>query len=90
MAGDSKELFYYAADGRLFGVPIAGETAAQVGTAVPLFEARLLNGPTTAAGFMAQYDVTRDGQRFLINVPLEEAASPPITVVTNWAAGLKK
>ena len=42
----------------------------------------------TASG----YAPTRDGQRFLVNVPAgsEGAAAPPITVVLNWQAGLKK
>ena len=85
--GDGKELFYYAADGRVIAVPIKGETAVEVGAATPLFEARMLNGSTPARGFRAQYDVTRDGQRFLINVPLEDTAPSPITVVVNWTAG---
>ena len=88
--GDGRELFYYALDGRLMAVPMTGSTALQVGVAVPLFEARLLNGPDTHTGFKQQYDVTRDGQRFLINVPLEEASASPITVVLSWTAGLKK
>ena len=88
--GDGKELFYYAVDERLMAVPIKGETAVEVGTAVPVFEARMLNGPNNAIGFRPQYDVTRDGQRFLLNVPLEETASSSITVVLNWTAGLKK
>ena len=89
--GDGKELFYYAADERLMAVPFRGETAVEVGAAVPLFESRMLNGPNNIVGFRPQYDVTRDGQRFLVNVlPLEETASSPITVVVNWTAGLKK
>lgn len=90
--GDGKELFYYAAYGQLMAVPIKdGETALEVGTAVPLFTPRVLNGPTTPNGFRAQYDVTRDGQRFLLNVPIEQEPAPPlITGVVNWAAGLKK
>jgi hypothetical protein len=79
-----------ATDGRLVAAPIKGETAVEVGTAVPLFEARMLNGRNPAVGFRAQYDVTRDGQRFLLNVPLEETAPSPITVVLNWSAALKK
>ena len=71
-------------------VAITGETAVEAGTAVPLFEARMLNGPNTIAGFRAQYDVTRDGQRFLLNVPVEDAASSLITIVLNWTAALKK
>jgi len=40
-----------------------------------------------------EYDVTADGKRFLINTAgggPGAAASPPLTVVTNWTAGLKK
>lgn len=88
--GDGKELFYHAADGQLMAVPIAGDSALEIGTAVPLFKARLLNGPVIATGFRAQYDVARDGQRFLLNVPLEETQASTITVVVNWTAGLKK
>jgi hypothetical protein len=32
---DGKELFYYAADGQLMAVPIQGETALDIGLAVP-------------------------------------------------------
>jgi hypothetical protein len=89
--GDSKELFYYAADGQLMAVPIkASETALEVGTPTKLFAPRALNGPTSPVGFRAQYDVTRDGQRFLLNVPAEDAAPPSINVVVNWPAALKK
>jgi len=88
--GDGREVFYYGADRRLMAVAITGETAVEAGTAVPLFEARMLNGPNTIAGFRAQYDVTRDGQRFLLNVPVEDAASSLITIVLNWTAALKK
>ena len=71
-------------------VPLASATALDVGAAVPLFEAHLLRGPTTTAGFQQQYDVAGEGQRFLLNVPLDDAAGSSITVVLNWAAGLKK
>jgi hypothetical protein len=70
-------------------VPVKGTTALDVGAAIPLFEARLLNGPIVSAGFRLQYDVARDG-RFLLNVPVEDAIPPSITVVVNWEAGLQK
>ena len=58
---------------------------------VALFSARLLGGPSTVVGFRAQYDVTADGQRFLLNVPVdEEASSPALTVVLNWATGMRR
>ena len=34
--------------------------------------------------FSPDYDVTRDGRRFLINAPRGDAATPPITIVLNW------
>ena len=37
------------------------------------------------------YDVTTDSKCFLIDTKGSSgAASPPLTVVTNWQAGLKK
>ena len=71
-------------------VPVRSATRLDVGDAVPLFEAHLLNGPSNAPGTRHQYDVARDGQRFLLNVPVEDAAASSITVVLNWTAGLKK
>jgi eukaryotic-like serine/threonine-protein kinase len=40
-------------------------------------------------GFGAPYDVSRDGQRFLLN-QLVETGEQPVTLVTNWMAGLRK
>jgi len=51
----------------------------------PLFETRLEMEPRRS-----RYHVAANGQRFLVNVPLESTLSAPITVVTNWTAGLKK
>jgi hypothetical protein len=36
------------------------------------------------------YAVKADGQRFLVNLPVGQDTSSPITVVLNWTAGLKK
>ena len=73
-------------------VPIGGTSALEVGTSAPLFPVQLLNGTTSPPGFRAQYDVTRDGQRFLLNLPVEDAsaAPPALTVLVNWMAALKK
>jgi serine/threonine protein kinase len=45
---------------------------------------------TRRVGNRFPYDVTADGQRFLVNSGKEVAASAPITVVVNWAAGVRK
>ena len=71
-------------------VPISGTTTLDPGTPLPLFPARILGGPVPVTGFRAQYDVTANGQRFLLNVPVDEDASfPAITVVLNWATSLR-
>jgi len=36
------------------------------------------------------FDVTADGQRFLINAVVETEPKAPLTVVVNWAAGVKR
>ena len=45
---------FRASDGQLMAVPLAGEKALTIGTAVPLLKARMLNGPATAQGFRVQ------------------------------------
>jgi hypothetical protein len=76
----------------MMAVPIQAGAALDVGTPVPLFTPQLLNGPTTTVGFRAQYDVTRDGRRFLLNVPVADTSGnlPSISVVLNWPATLRK
>ena len=36
------------------------------------------------------YDVSRDGQRFLINTQVKQAESVPMSVVLNWPANLNR
>ena len=50
-------------------------------------------GPSTGSGpgvgFHSLYAVTPDGQRFLVVTEPEGGASSPITVILDWAVGLK-
>ena len=92
---DGKELYYVSPDGHLMATPIGvasdGQTL-QAGAPVALFAARLASGSNIFAtgGFQRpQYAVAPDG-RFLMNVAVDEETAPPITVVVNWMAGLKK
>ena len=81
---DGKELYYMDPGQKLMAVPVTiNGTSFERGAPQALFTA------TGASGFV----VTRDGQRFLMNVPAggeSAAAGPPLTVVTDWQAGLKK
>jgi Tol biopolymer transport system component len=92
--GDGKELFFEAADGKLMAVPVTkaipgAKPSFDAGAPVALFDAHLVHSPG-GTGFA--YDVTRDGNRFLIDAAVNSgrATAPPLTVVTNWSAGAKK
>lgn len=90
---DGKEVFYLAPDGRLMAVPIeSGPDFFRPGTPKPLFQTRmdLERGNADAAGALRQYDVTADGQRFLLNQHVADATDAPITVVVNWPKLLQK
>jgi Tol biopolymer transport system component len=84
---DGKELFYLAADNRIMAVSVkAGETFA-AGVPTPLF--KIDSVTTIYSTATSDYDVTADGQRFLVRTGVAETRSLPITVVVNWTAGLK-
>jgi eukaryotic-like serine/threonine-protein kinase len=81
---DGKELFYLAPDRKLMAVTVKSSTTFEVDSPRPLFQTML--DPTT---FRQAYEVSADGNRFLMNTPIE-TASQPLTVVLNWPALLKK
>lgn len=81
---DGREIFCLAADNKLMAAAVNSRGAAfEVGAVQPLFETR----PEIAR---LGYDVSADGQRFLVNTLVEEAVSAPITLVVNWTVGLEK
>ena len=79
---DGNELFFLTLDGKLMAVSIRSKNSFEFDVAKPLFDARVRE----ANGGM-DYEVTRDGQRFLINEPLTGGIS--LNVITNWRAALK-
>jgi eukaryotic-like serine/threonine-protein kinase len=84
-ARGGKELFFIAPGGKIMSVEIQTSTIVEAGTPQVLFSVSLKNAPGPP------YDVSSDGQRILLNRPIEEASSsPPITLVQNWTALLKR
>jgi dipeptidyl aminopeptidase/acylaminoacyl peptidase len=82
---DGKELFYTGSDGKLMAVDVHADAQFfKPGVPHALFDARL-NARIATASF---YAVSKDGQRFLVPVPLGE--SPPIHVIVNWRAAVKR
>ena len=66
---DGRELFYIASDGMLMAAAVTpgeGAEAPELAAPVPLFAAHVGTVSSGVAG--AQYVVSRDGQRFLVNV----------------------
>ncbi len=85
---DGKELFYVAPDQSLVSVEVrSSESGFSPGTPKALFRASIHTGITTTRN---DYLVAADGQRFLINTPLEDTAKLPVTVVLNWTNLLKQ
>jgi serine/threonine protein kinase len=87
---DGKELFYIAPGGTLMAedVHVTGSSF-EVGAPKVLFRTEILGGAGGGPTNAWRYAISKDGQRFLINVTAEETASLPITVVTNWPTELK-
>jgi eukaryotic-like serine/threonine-protein kinase len=80
---DDKELFYLTLDGKVEAVNV--RTGSTLDTSAPhvLFRAPVAVNPN-----QGEYCVTSDGKRFVFREPTD-AISAPVTVVLNWAAGLK-
>lgn len=80
---DGTEIFYLAPDNKLMAAAVNGEGSSfEVGAVKPLFEARV------SLEYRYPYDVSPDGQRFLINTTPQRTA--PVIVVVNWTTGIKK
>jgi Tol biopolymer transport system component len=79
---DGKELFYISGDSKVTAVDVKIGAKFEYGAPKPLFAARM---PPTGL-----FDVSRDGKRFLVLNGAEPEANAPMTVVTNWSAGLRR
>jgi serine/threonine-protein kinase len=84
---NGRELFYRSGD-KMMAVDIATQPSFAAGTPRVLFEGRYELSPATTPN----YDVSPDGQRFLMLKPAEasEAAPTQINVVLNWFEELKR
>ncbi|MBZ5585787.1 MAG: hypothetical protein LAQ30_27060 [Acidobacteriia bacterium] len=82
---DGGELFYMSPSGALMAVTVhaAGEEF-RFEPPHALFQTR----PVPKIPWNL-YDVSPDGQRFLVNLPLEWSSSAPINVTVNWSDKLK-
>jgi len=80
---DGKEMYYLGLDFKLMAVPVSADTKFHAGPPVALF-------PVRPSGAGTVYDVTHDGQRFLVNSLASEVGSPPLDLLIHWTALLSK
>jgi Tol biopolymer transport system component len=85
---DGKELFFLSPNRKLMAVEVNGSGATFVaGVPQDLFEVR--TSPLfPGLGSSSYYAASGDGKRFLVNTPVGESGSVPLTIVLNWSAGL--
>jgi hypothetical protein len=82
------EIFFWGLQRDLWaaeGHPVG--TGLQVGTPRKLFS---LPSGAFLSRLRHEYDITRDGKRFLVNSDIQAQTTTPITLVINWPEELKK
>jgi Tol biopolymer transport system component len=85
---DGKELFYLSPEGKMMAVAVKTGTSFEAGGPVALFQAH--RRQTHSSGAVFSYDVTGDGERFVIITKADEPAAAPLSVVLNWATEMEK
>jgi serine/threonine protein kinase/Tol biopolymer transport system component len=83
-SADGRELFYISPDYKLMAASLK-ETADSIEPSAPR-ELFAISAPGT---FMSPYEVSGDGQRFLV-LSAHEETTQSVTVIVNWPALLKK
>ncbi len=82
---NGRELFYRSGD-KMMAVEVTTQPAFAAGKPRMLFEGRYQPSPVQSTN----YDVSPDGQRFLMLKPTDQAAPAQINVVLNWFEELKR
>jgi Tol biopolymer transport system component len=87
---DGRELFYISNDRRLMSVMVNRRNGFEPAAPAPLFKTNIVDHlGAEHNGYVWNYDVSRDGQRFLISVFDDgQARQPATTVILNWFARL--
>ena len=85
---DGKELFFLSPDPerKIMAVAVQQGKGSELEFGLPTALFRLPTSTLSAGN--AGYEVSPDGQRFL--VPIRDAASAPLQVAVNWQAGLRR
>lgn len=85
---DGHELYYLTLDAKLMAVPVKTDVKFEAGQPAFLFRT-----PVVIQGALPinrRYDVSSDGERFLMIAAPRATSSTPITLVLNWTSVLNK
>jgi len=85
---DGKELFYFSPESKLMAVSVTTGIHFDAGTPTVLFQANPREMVATSEH--VTYDISKDGQKFLINTQTKQSETMPMSVVLNWSARLNK
>jgi eukaryotic-like serine/threonine-protein kinase len=85
---DGKELFYVSAEGKMMAVAVTAGASFKAGSPVALFQTH--RRQPISSGNVFSYDVSGDGQRFLIATKMDEANAAPLAITLNWASEMEK
>jgi Tol biopolymer transport system component len=84
---DGRELFFLRADRMMMAAPVAVGPYFKAGEPTPLFQTRV---PILANPYRCHYDVSADGERFLVNTAPASVRAPAIHIVMDWRALLPR
>jgi Tol biopolymer transport system component len=85
---DGKELFYVSEDGKMMAVAVKTGESFEASSPVALFQTHRRQPISTLDVF--SYDVSGDGQRFLVITKQDEAHAAPLSIRLNWASEMEK
>ena len=85
--GDGKEIFYLDSQGNLISVSVDSEGTLSAGTPKTLFQSHARSNVSSSDLF--SYDVTPDGQRFLIDRYVKPPETPPLSIILNAVSGMQ-
>jgi len=81
---DGRGIVFEGLDGQIMAVEVTLTPTFSAGAPEALFD------PHLREGLGPQYDVTLDGNRFLVNQSVEQPAVEPLTLVLNWTSELEQ
>jgi Tol biopolymer transport system component/predicted Ser/Thr protein kinase len=85
---DGKELFYLSTEGKMMAVAVTVGASFEAGSPVALFQTHRRQPVSSQDVF--SYDVSGDGQRFLIATKVDESNAAPLSITLNWASEMEK